>query len=76
MRRVSVSNITAVLVALWVGAYCSGCALPPADPPPEPPTIVCMNFGQVPGGSAWWIYVCTFEGDTILTTEPRGPTTA
>lgn len=33
MKRVSVSNILAVLIALWVGVYCSGCASPPRQAP-------------------------------------------
>lgn len=58
---------------------CVGACAPvnQVEPTPEP-RIMCMNMGAVPGNQ-WWVYVCTFTGDTlppILNTEPRGPTTA
>lgn len=34
-----------------------------------------MAMGHVPE-SAWWVYVCTFEGDTILVPRPQEPNTA
>lgn len=33
MKRVSVTNILAVLFALWLGAYCAGCASVPQEVP-------------------------------------------
>lgn len=66
MKRVLV-----VLVALGFIAACSAATL---QRTPEPPRIRCLAMGHVPD-SAWWVYVCTFTGDTLAPPElPDGPT--
>lgn len=71
MRRVSVSNIVAVLAALWVGAYCSGCATAQPAETAEPPRLYCLNMGRVPD-STWWVYACTFiGGDSTTVPSPE-----
>ena len=61
MRRVSWSNILAVLTALYVGATCTGCAIPQPTTTAEPPRLYCLNMGRV-DDTAWWVYTCTFIG--------------
>jgi hypothetical protein len=47
----------------------AGCATPMAHTAPEPPRLRCINYGQVPD-SQWFIYACTFTGDTMTAPAP------
>lgn len=60
-----------ILLVFLTIAACSAATLRQ----PEPPRIMCLNMGEVPG-SGWWVYVCTFEGDTLDVLPLQEPTTA
>ena len=63
-------KLAAVLLALVLVAACSAATLRQ----PEVPRIRCIPMGAVPDGSAWWVYVCTFTGDSLPPLPlPGGP---
>ena len=54
-------RLAVVLVALALIASCSATTI---RQPEVVPRIRCMAMGHVPD-SEWWLYVCTFTGDTV-----------
>ena len=56
----------AALIALLL----CGCAVGASEQTPAVPTVRCFPVGQVPDGSKWWVYVCEFNGDTVVMESP------
>jgi len=56
-------RLAVVFVALVLIASCSAATL--REPEPELPRIRCIPVGALPDDSGWWVYVCTFKGDTV-----------
>ena len=66
MKRPSVSNVLAVLLALYIGACATA-----QQATPEVPRLQCLNMGAVPG-SGFFVYLCSFTGDSV-TVESDAP---
>ena len=49
---------------------CMGCATPGRQATPDPPRIRCLALSHVPD-SAWWVYICTFTGDSVPSELPE-----
>ena len=60
--------LVAPLVVLVVVLVAS-CAASAINRKPEVPRVRCLPVGAVPNSNAW-VYVCTFDGDTVPESVP------